>query len=121
MMSLLDAWIASREVEYVPFHPWFISNGLYVICDYERHIRWLATRVDERSHVSWINDEFYYRWPDYWSNLREWSLSDPSSTRERTVLLDNHRALVNRIEKKMTLHELTPESFSLDGGASGCP
>jgi tetratricopeptide (TPR) repeat protein len=120
MLRLLDAWIERRQVEYVPFHPWLISSGLYLIGDYERHIRWFATRVDELSHVSWINDALNYRWPDYWSNLREWSLSDPSRTRERAVLLDEHRAIVDRIQEKMALHELTPESFGLGGGPVRC-
>jgi TolB-like protein len=120
MQRLLDAWIERRREEYVPFHPWLISNGLYRVGDYERHFRWFATRVDERSHVSWFNDALNYRWPDYWANLREWSLSDPSKTKERAVLLDEHRALVDRIREKMTLHELTPKSFGLGGGPGRC-
>jgi TolB-like protein len=120
MVSLIDTWIERLREEYIPFHPWLISNGLYLIGDYERHIEWFSTRTDERSHVSWINDELNYRWPDYWSKLREWSLSDPSRVRERAIMIDAHRALVDRIQEKMTLHELTRESFGLGAELARC-
>ena len=117
-ISQIDSWIENRAEVHVPSR--HISGGLYLVGDYDRYLEWFAIRVEERSFLSWFNDDLNYRWPDYWDNLREWSLSDPARIRDRTAMIDEHRALVDQVREKMVLLELTREMFEQGRSESSC-
>ena len=70
--------------------------------NFEDHIHWFATQVEQRDLLGWFMDFKHWN-PDYWDKLREWALSAPEEIRERLELIDTLRALVDRVTEKMVL------------------
>jgi len=98
--TLVDRWVSNRHVEHV--RAAHIDRAYFLLGDYEEHIRWFAVREQERDALGWTMD-FLRQTPDYWSRLRQWARSDSESTRDRLALIDQHRALVERVTEKMVL------------------
>ena len=59
-------------------------------------------RHAELKCLGWTMD-FLRQTPDYWSRLRQWARSDSETTPARLALIDQHRALVERVTEKMVL------------------
>lgn len=102
--SPLEKWLqwvtAHRAKTFV--NAMWLCDASYEVGDLERHVEWFAIRVQERDHLGWVMDEMR-RHPDYWERFLEWSLLEPSRTRERLDLVNEHRALVDRITERMVV------------------
>jgi tetratricopeptide (TPR) repeat protein len=98
--TLVDTWVSNRDTRYV--RAVYIDRAYFLLGDYAEHIHWFAMRVEERDALGWTM-EFLRETPDYWTKLREWALGDAVKTRERLELIDQHRALMERVTEKMVV------------------
>jgi TolB-like protein len=98
--TLVDAWVSNRDTRHV--RAVYIDRACFLLGDYAEHIHWFAMRVEERDALGWTMG-FLRETPDYWTKLREWALGDAAKTRERLELIDQHRALMERVTEKMVV------------------
>jgi TolB-like protein len=100
LRSIVEA-IAGRWPEYYAL-PSTIAFAFYRLGDYGKYIFWYAMREGERDTLPLVptnvRDE-----PDYWERLTDWALDDPAEARTRMALVNDHRALIDRITERMVL------------------
>jgi len=100
LRSLVERWVAGRNTRYVTAQ--VIEETYYDLGDYGAHIHWFDVRVRERANLYFLPFTFRSR-PDYWDRLTDWALDDPSQIRSRLMLINEHRARIDRITEKLVL------------------
>ena len=81
----------------------YITRTLFELGRYEEHMDWFLKRIEKNHALVWVPHEIEAILEDYWGNLNEWALSDPSQASARLERIKKHRSAIDNVTVKMTL------------------